>query len=192
MPQELEIEFKNMLTKDEFFKLADYFNLKQDDFREQTNYYFDTEDFLLKQLRAGLRIRKKGSSFECTLKEPFTGIGLMETTDRLTASEADSFLKGEGPLAASEVNQRLEALKINIKDLNNIGTLITKRAEIKYEGGLLVLDHSNYGRTEDYELEYEVSNEEKGKATFLEFLASHSIPIRPAEKKIARLMNAKK
>lgn len=59
MVQELEIEFKNLLTKEEFHRLADFFQLTEKDFAEQENYYFDTKYFALKKHGAALRIRKK-------------------------------------------------------------------------------------------------------------------------------------
>lgn len=192
MTQQLEIEFKNMLTKEEFSRLCTTFNLTDENFHSQTNHYFDTKDFALKNLKSGLRIREVQDRFECTLKEPAIGIGLTETTDLLSKKEVQSILSGDSVLHAHEVEGRLQALAIDPHDLKILGTLHTKRAEIKYEGGLLVFDHSQYAGTDDYELEYEVLNEETGKVIFDRFLALHSIPRRPADKKIARFMSVVK
>ena len=193
MPQHLEIEFKNMLTIDEFNRLLKSFKLTEENFHEQTNHYFDTANFALKNAGSGLRIREVQSRFEYTLKEPTTGIGLTETTDLLTKDLVQSILTGSSYLHANEaieVGKRLQALQVDPQDLQILGTLFTRRAEIEYEGGLLVFDHSHYADTDDYELEYEVTDEATGKMIFENLLAHHSIPIRPAEKKIARFMSA--
>lgn len=190
MPQHLEIEFKNMLTKDEFNRLLTSFKLTEFNFHEQTNHYFDTADFALKNVGSGLRIREVQNRFECTLKEPAVGIGLTETTDLLSKDVVQSILTGSSVLHAVEVEKRLHALKIDPQDLQILGTLFTKRAEIEYEGGLLVFDHSHYADTNDYELEYEVTDEATGKVIFEKLLKHHLIPIRPADKKIARFMSA--
>ncbi|PKN89708.1 MAG: hypothetical protein CVU45_06280, partial [Chloroflexi bacterium HGW-Chloroflexi-7] len=65
-----------------------------------------------------------------------------------------------------------------------------QKAEVEYAGGLLVLDHSQYCGKEDYELEYEVTDEVVGKEAFFTLLKERAIPIRPADKKIARFMAA--
>lgn len=49
MTQEIEIEFKNLLTKSEFQKLSEALGMKKHDFKRQINHYFDTKDFSLKQ-----------------------------------------------------------------------------------------------------------------------------------------------
>ncbi|MBK3494905.1 CYTH domain-containing protein [Viridibacillus sp. YIM B01967] len=189
MVQQLEIEFKNLLTKNEYVALCLAFAIPAEGFHEQTNHYFDTADFQLKNACSGLRIREVQSRFECTLKEPATGIGLIETTDLLTKEHVHTVLNG-GTLKAGEVDTRFKKLQVNPEELQLLGTLFTKRAEIKYNGGLLVFDHSRYLDTDDYELEFEVTNEETGRVIFEEFLAAHSIPVRVADKKIARFMAA--
>ena len=190
MTQELEIEFKNMLTKEEFNALCHSFNLTNEKFHEQTNHYFDTPDFALKNVGSGLRIREVQNRFECTLKEPAEGIGLTETTDLLQEEIVQSILAGNSPLHAEEVEMRLQALNVHTEDLQILGSLSTKRAEIEYKGGLLVFDHSIYADVDDYELEYEVQDEATGKKIFEQLLAQYSIPSRPADKKVARFMSA--
>lgn len=50
MVKELEIEFRNLLTKEEYDTLIENFRVKEDDFFEQTNYYLDTANFVLKNV----------------------------------------------------------------------------------------------------------------------------------------------
>ena len=49
MSQNIEIEFKNMLTKEEFIQKKSDFQVKSSDFVKQENDYFDTLDFALKK-----------------------------------------------------------------------------------------------------------------------------------------------
>ncbi|MFR7880409.1 MAG: CYTH domain-containing protein [Christensenellales bacterium] len=55
MSKELEIEFKTLLTKDEYIKLCEKF--KDCKRNLQINYYFDTSRFTLKASDIGLRVR---------------------------------------------------------------------------------------------------------------------------------------
>lgn len=190
MSKQLEIEFKNMLSKPQFDALKEAFGLTENDFHTQANHYFDTADFALKQQKCGLRIREVADRFECTLKEPAAGIGLLETTDLLTADAVHSVIAHGATIEAPEVHARLAARGIDEQNLQLLGTLSTTRAEINYKDGLLVLDHSTYADTEDYELEYEVADEQAFKQVFLDLLAQFNIPLQPAQKKVARFVAA--
>ena len=46
MTQEFEIEFKNMVTEEEFQALCDVFSIES--FTKQVNHYFETPHFSLK------------------------------------------------------------------------------------------------------------------------------------------------
>ncbi|WP_010286748.1 CYTH domain-containing protein [Kurthia massiliensis] len=190
MSKQLEIEFKNMLSKEHFDALTKAFQLTDDDFHTQANHYFDTADFALKQQKCGLRIREVANRFECTLKEPASGIGLLETTDLLDEQHVRDVLENSATLHAPEVHARLEARGIAEENLQLLGTLSTTRAEINYKGGLLVLDHSVYADIEDYELEYEVPDEQAFESIFLALLTQFHIPLQPAQKKVARFVAA--
>ena len=86
MSQHLEIEFKNILTKEEFIKLQKYFSVSDNDFFCQHNDYFDTENFALKQLGCALQIVEKNGNYELTLKEPWE-VGLLETNEEIREEE---------------------------------------------------------------------------------------------------------
>ncbi len=96
MTQEIEIEFKNLLTKSEFLKLSEALCMKEHDFKQQVNHYFDTKDFSLKQKKSALRIREKDGAFVLTLKEP-AAVGLLETHQELAAPDLDVFKIPDGP-----------------------------------------------------------------------------------------------
>ncbi|ANU22712.1 CYTH domain-containing protein [Planococcus donghaensis] len=188
MTKELEIEFKNMLTREEYSRLLEDFTDYHQGPVTQHNHYFDTADFRLKEQLSALRIRNKNEQFECTLKIP-APVGHYEITDPLTKEQAQQMLTLKS-FDANEVAQALRTLDVLPAQLNLIGTLTTHRVEFDFLDGLLVLDHSEYNGQEDFELEFEVSDEKIGRHQFLNFLKEQEIPERPANKKIARFMNS--
>ncbi|MGE8079503.1 CYTH domain-containing protein [Peribacillus loiseleuriae] len=189
MNQHLEIEFKNLLTKEEFQRLKQSFSVKESDFIYQENHYFDTPQFSLKENESALRIRHKKGHYELTLKQPAKE-GLLETNQPLSKEEADSLLQGNR-IPEGYITTLIGEMGIH-SDIQFFGTLGTNRAEFAYKGGLLVLDHSLYLNTEDFEVEYEVTNNLAGKEIFDNLLDSLQIPIRKTENKVRRFYQAKK
>lgn len=189
MSQHIEIEFKNMLTKEEYFHLITEFSINETIIKTQINHYFDTEKFQLKALGSALRIREKKGYFELTLKQP-AEVGLLETNQEVTKEIALAMLQG-APLPGGSVKDQLIKSGFPIDQLQYFGSLTTKRCELQYKGGLLVLDHSLYLLKEDYELEYEVQDPIEGEAAFKQLLESFQIPVRATENKIKRFYNQK-
>jgi uncharacterized protein YjbK len=189
LEQELEIEYKNILTTIEFESLVNFFKLSNKQFVMQENHYFDTPDFSLKSHGAALRIRNKAGKYTLTLKQP-AEVGLLETSQTINDEEA-SFLLNGGSYVDHKFEVLLKALDINPTMLEYFGSLRTSRAEIPYKNGLLVFDHSYYFDVEDYEIEYEVSNAIEGKGHFEELLRTQNIPIRNTENKIMRFYKEK-
>ncbi|CEG26119.1 CYTH domain-containing protein [Bacillus sp. B-jedd] len=189
MGQNIEIEFKNLLQKDEFERISEHFGLLEDSFKKQVNHYFDTQEFSLKDKGSALRIREKGGQSILTLKQPHEE-GLLETDQLLSQKEAEAVLE-EGALPAGRVAVEIGKLGVNVSDLSYFGTLATTRAELPYQNGLLVLDHSTYLDTEDYELEYEAAEYSEGKQTFETLLHQLGIPERQTPNKIRRFYTRK-
>lgn len=182
--QEYEIEFKNIVSKKEFDTLVHAFCLSDDDFIIQCNLYFDTHSFTLKEKQSALRIRNKQNKYQLTLKEPYQK-GLLETHQPLTKEQVQILVQN-GQLPDGKVKEKIGDLHFIF-----LGELNTKRAEISYKNGLLVFDHSTYLQCEDYEIEYEVSNFQKGKMIFLELLQKFQIPKRETKNKIQRFFEKK-
>ncbi len=183
-----EIEFKNLLEKEEFDELCNAFGISQQDFHVQTNTYFDTENHQLRNSHMGFRLRVVGERNELTLKAPTDNVHtMMESTHLISANERDEILSNQSvkPREFSEFQQLPEILLA-------FGSLRTERAEIPYRGGLLVLDRSDYLGITDYEVEYEVTDITSGHHSFTELLKKHHIPKRQTLKKIARFMKAAK
>ncbi|MDU5334389.1 CYTH domain-containing protein [Enterococcus sp.] len=190
MSKEIEIEFKSMLTKKEYETLLRYYNVSDEQFVTQTNLYFDTTDFQLKQHGMGLRIRRFADKAEATLKIPQT-IGLLEVTDPLTLNEVDEALaKDQFAQQAAEILEQLETLNIPLSDLHLIGKLITNRAEFMISEGKLALDESWYSEHHDFELELEVPNSGFDETAFKQLLAKFDLPYRKTQNKIVRAVSA--
>jgi uncharacterized protein YjbK len=189
MSETIEIEFKNLLTKVEYENLLKTFNVKEKDIVMQSNHYFDTPEFTLKNLGSALRIREKKNNLELTLKQP-AAVGLLETTQHLSVNEFQAAIQQQ-IFPKGIVQERLEQLKIAFNKIVYFGSLTTKRAEFPYKVGLLVLDHSFYLKKEDYEIEYEVEDFQTGQLVFQELLKQYDIPIRKTQNKIARFYQQK-
>jgi uncharacterized protein YjbK len=183
MQTEKEIEFKNLLTKQEFELFISYFQVDDKDFRSQTNYYFDTQDNFFKNNRMGFRLRVLSNQNELTLKRPIEENVMEENTVHISDQERDAIItKTSFPSIPF-----LEQFNLD-SPLICIGTLQTNRVQVPFENGILFLDHSIYSQTEDFEVEYESSDVKYGEKVFLDLLDSHNIPIRHTDKKIARLV----
>lgn len=189
MNQELEIEFKNLLTKEEFITLLEAFSVRRELFQTQVNHYFDTNQFSLKEKHSALRIRFKKKRYTLTLKQTIPE-GILETHQALTDDEAQIMLN-DMVLLDGDIKKQLKNIGINEEKIKYFGKLTTNRAEIPYENGLLVFDHSRYLDQEDYELEYEVADRERGYEIFLTLLHEQQIPVRKTANKIQRFFNAK-
>lgn len=185
--QELEIEFKNLLSEQEYLSLfTHYASTKQPIW--QANDYFDTPDFELRKKGAALRIREKKQGLVLTLKQPHEE-GLLETHITLSANEAEDLFK-YGLIHSDEMNHQLKSFDLQ-GSLEHLGRLETERVETVLPEGLLVLDKSRYLGHTDYELEFEVSNFEQGQKDFEQLLLEHDIPQRETKNKIVRFMERK-
>ncbi|WP_106497957.1 CYTH domain-containing protein [Lentibacillus sp. Marseille-P4043] len=183
MNQEVEIEYKNLLTSTEYTKISQRYPFpKEAD--SQTNYYFETDNFLLKENGSALRIRKKHGNYVLTLKEPHPH-GLLETHDALTEEEATDWINGN-IVQKDHVMKRLQALHIPINKLVYYGKLTTERREVEHDNALLVLDYSMYNQTSDYELEVEAPTEEIGIRVFTDVLENNQVEKRDTPNKIKR------
>ncbi|MGE7110214.1 CYTH domain-containing protein [Lysinibacillus sp. NPDC047702] len=189
MTQQLEIEFKNLLTKQQYEHLLQEFGIQENAIHRQINHYFDTPSHMIKKRQSGLRIRQIDNYYECTLKEKSEEHTHIETTDVLTAEQAQQMLEGQG-FYAQEVAKKLALYQIPLDELAVFGSLTTDRVEIPYKDGLLVLDHSFYLQCDDYEVEYESKDATKGNVIFDEFLQQYHIDKKDTDKKIARFMKA--
>lgn len=186
MAQEIEIEFKTMLTKDEFEQLLYRLPFPKEPI-VQTNYYFETEQFNLKNNRSALRIRKKEMHYTLTLKEPHEE-GILETNDTLSEDEASKWLKGQ-PNIKKNVSKRLSRMGIEENQLRLYGSLTTERFTYKEKDIYYMLDKSFYHDQVDYELEIEAPSKQIGIQALRKLLQEENLEEREALTKIERFFN---
>jgi len=189
MPYNLEIEFKNLLSKDSFYKLTSVFNLQPSDFILQKNTYFDFNEILADQLMA-LRIREKLGEFTITLKQKavqsqHAQIEITETFEH----DINDLLNTPSEVLPKAIMNHLAMEQITLDKLVIIGKIETLRKEIDYQNGILCLDYNRFdSATEDYELEYEYESITDGETIFDNFLLQQNIPHKPTKNKIQRML----
>lgn len=170
----IEIEFKTAINEEQYLSLLQEFGL-ENKVNKQTNYYFDTFDQKLIKNNIILRIREKDYNVKLTSKTP-TNEGTLERHILLTKDEQIKML-----------NEGFNANIIEIDEyVHNVAKLETYRAKTQYKSGTLFFDKNVYYDTVDYEIEFEVTNEELGKQEFMEFLEIHNIPFIKMESKSKR------
>lgn len=178
----LEIEFKTLLTKEEYDSLKDFF--KEQPPIRQTNHYIDTPDQAIRDHQMALRIRTLADRAELTLKVPQEA-GHFEYNQALTFDQVEYFLSNK-KLPQGEIASFLSDLGIPLAALDVWGSLETERREKRIPKGLLAFDRSRYNSIEDYELEMEV-DAASDETYFHEFLKEKQIEYKPAKSKVARL-----
>lgn len=193
MSQELEIEFKNLLTKEEYALLLNGFEIPDEAFFIQENYYFDTKNFQLKNHQSALRIRLKTAEAEMTLKTPQES-HLLETSQSLTLDRAKTLINNGSFIPKGEISDYLEQIGLNAGvPVHFMTKLKTKRVEKSVGNDIIVvLDQSWYADKVDYELEIEAQDEEKGALFFAKILTHYSIPKRETKNKVHRAFAASK
>ena len=177
MQRSLEVEFKTLLTKEEYERLANMFKDSHSDI--QTNHYFDTNRFSLKALESSLRVRERDS------------LDAMQEYTLPITEEMFNEIKATGVVPDSELKNELVPL-IGEQKLFNFLSLSTKRMYTQYKKGILFLDKSTFCGVTDYELEYEARNYIDGKKEFIELINDLQIQYKKSEKKVQRAFKAYK
>lgn len=171
MNEHLEIEYKIILTKEIYEKIINDYQKSITSLYTQTNFYFTHP--ILNQNKMMLRIREKSNQYELTLKRPYQGHNI-ETNVILTQQEKDDFINHLE--INNEIIEILNQYNINYKDLKQEYILTTKRIDIILKEGILSLDKNTFtNNTIDYELEFEVNNQETGFQKFLEMIQPYHL-----------------
>lgn len=170
---ETEIEFKNLITSNQFKQIRDSLFIDITPFY-QTNFYIDIEDLQIRKNILMLRIRELEDRFVLTLKVPNEAHVITEYHQILDESVLEKTNIDESDLGADIINV-LKERNIDTNTLKIQGQLETIRYERTYKNGLLVLDESQYFGETDYELEFEAKNVSDGKVVFNEILDHYDI-----------------
>ena len=189
--REIEIEFKNLLTKDQYASLFKKYDLKNSEEIINKNFYYDDADESFKKIGAALRIRYTNKKTEMTLKVKgeTQNVEINVPLDERYPKEPTVL-----PILPNEIIAELERMNVKIKTPMLIQKIETLRHEITLdEGLLLVLDETTFiNDVVDYELEFETKDYETGLIAFEKLLEKNNIDKNPAKPKIARAVEYSK
>ena len=188
--REIEIEFKNLLTKGQYETLYKKYSLNNSEEIINKNFYYDDADESFKKIGAALRIRYTNKKTEMTLKikGKTQNIEINVPLDERYPKEPTVL-----PILPNEIIAELERMNVKIKTPMLIQKIETLRQEVTLEEGLLVLDKTTFiNDIVDYELEFETKDYETGLATFEKLLEENNIDKSPAKPKIARAIEYSK
>ena len=158
MEKNLEIEYKMLLTEEVFHQLMNDFTGYT---YSQTNYYLTSIE--LGALRYSLRIREKEGYYEMTLKTPAAN-GRME--HNLEITKEDLIMIQNGQMPDNEITCLLKDKGFDLSLIKQSYSLTTIRRDVPFDSGMLSLDENHYNGITDYELEFEVNDEEAGLKQF--------------------------
>ena len=187
MSDEIEIEAKALINKENYEKLVSLFN--DHDSYVQINYYIDTKDNDLRKKGLSLRVRFKKMKFEMTVKVPRIE-GHIEKNVFITDEEFEA-INAHAGFPDNEIKKFLEEEGIDTSALIIKTVLSTKRIDADYEGGELAIDLNNYSGRTDYEVELEHKDMATAEKYLKQLFDENGIPYIPNKKtKIKRALEA--
>ncbi|WP_044600422.1 CYTH domain-containing protein [Candidatus Stoquefichus massiliensis] len=184
--EQIEIEYKILITEDIFYQiLSDYHEQIKHDYIQINDYFTHP---LLQQKKYMLRIRTKNNQYEMTLKRPLHNHRL-ETNIILTPQQKEDFYNMRS--LHNEITDILRQENIPIQELQQQFSLTTHRYDIPLLEGMLSLDMNTYLNQVDYELEFEVFNEQEGYQKFLDIIKPYQLHYTTnCDSKIKRVLDA--
>ena len=188
--REIEIEFKNLLTENQYDALYEKYDLSNSEEIINKNFYYDDADESFKNIGAALRIRYTNKKIEMTLKikGETQNVEVNVPLDERYPKEPTVL-----PILPNEIIAELERMNVKIKTPMLIQKIETLRHEVALEDGLLVLDKTTFiNDIVDYELEFETKDYETGLDAFEKLLEDNNIAKNPAKPKIARAVEYSK
>ena len=169
MKSEIEIEYKQLLTKEQYKTIKEFILIKKFKRLNHENYYFDSKTTPLKNQGQALRIRRGLDYYELCLKSQ-REYDIVEQNILLTETEFVNI--------CNDNSLMLKYFKDLPKDIELLGSLKTKRIEYQLEDGLICLDESAYHNIVDYEIEFEANDYDK-ETVLIDFLKEFSIEYCP-------------
>ena len=188
--REIEIEFKNLLTENQYDALYEKYDLSNSEEIINKNFYYDDANESFKKIGAALRIRYTNKKTEMTLKikGETQNVEINVPLDERYPKEPTVL-----PILPNEIISELERMNVKIKTPMLIQKIETLRHEVTLENGLLVLDKTTFiNDIVDYELEFETKDYKSGLAAFEKLLEENNIDKNPAKPKIARAVEYSK
>lgn len=189
MNKNVEVEFKSLISKEEYDRLLKKFKNTKSNI--QTNHYFDTNRFSLKASEISFKIREK-DDVSLTYKRK-KGYSIDEKTIVIN-KEILSDIKNTGKLDCekyeilTEIANDVEKV-IKDQKLVNIFSLSTDRSYLPYGSGILNIDKSSYLDIVDYEIEFATKSSLTAKDEFIKLINDLQINYKKSDKKIQRAYN---
>jgi len=187
MTEEIEIEYKAMLTKKQFEFLLDRYAFPPTP-QKQVNYYFETDQLSLKACHAALRIREKNNRYTVTLKQ--------QKADHVLETHADidqtTLLKWQKNdiVLPNQFKSIFKQLTIDQSDLKYKGYLTTERYSFEENKVIYCLDQSHYFDQVDYELEVEENTPRQANEVFHHIINDLQLTSIQSKTKIERFFHA--
>ncbi len=144
MQKEKEIEYKFLVSKEDFNRFLSYFDTQGNSAvrKIQINYYYDTDDNMLNKNDVTVRVRLEQDKLKCQIKK--------HTNTSMALFFSDEYC---GCLERLPKVLRVEGIH---EELLLKGSLVTERREIKFGiCGKLCFDINMYLGVIDYEIEIE-------------------------------------
>ena len=155
MANNIEIEAKVILSRQDYKKVFDTLKTKITDTHTQTNFYIDSQDRVLKKNDIALRIREYNRTYVLTCKTPLSE-GLLEKNQELSEKVALEMIN-LNRFPSGGIQDFLELLDIDVSNLEVLASLTTRRNELSIDSSKISLDENTYGNKVDYEIEVEDS-----------------------------------
>lgn len=178
MKENLEIEFKSLLSPFDFNRLRESFFVDAT-LNVQMNSYYDTPDGNLQAQKSSARIRIVNDKALFTLKV------INEEGYVVEYEVLDDYLEIDDP----RIQKILSDLGFST-DLVKISSSRTHRFLVKDSKGEWCLDHTEFTNQVDFEIEYELTNPsvspQEGLQHFLDFLQKYSLSYQKGPSKFQR------
>ena len=155
MSNNIEIEAKVILSRQDYKKVFDTLKTKITDTHTQTSFYSDSQDRVLKENDIALRIREYNRTYVLTCKTPLSE-GLLEKNQELSEKVALEMIN-LNRFPSGGIQDFLELLDIDVSNLEVLASLTTRRNELSIDSSKISLDENTYGNKVDYEIEVEDS-----------------------------------
>lgn len=155
MSNNIEIEAKVILSRQDYKKVFDTLKTKITDTHTQTNFYIDSQYRVLKKNDIALRIREYNRTYVLTCKTPLSE-GLLEKNQELSEKVALEMIN-LNRFPSGGIQDFLELLDIDVSNLEVLASLTTRRNELSIDSSKISLDENTYGNKVDYEIEVEDS-----------------------------------
>ncbi len=168
----IEIEFKSLLTKQCFDELKSIFNGKK---IIQTNYYFDSNDNILKQHDMALRIRVKESESKITVKNRQDKNEVAIEVSELIDSKNVDLILASKTFNVDVICDYLKSQGINQNYFPKVMCFKTNRVRIEFDDHTLFLDETIYASKIDYELEIEADSYDVAKEVFDQYAKRYNL-----------------